>query len=122
MAVISRQTLELTPEQARSVGSRFGHQADVETTTLIRTMDESVQRMQAMIQDLDSGVTGMKWQGRRASAFDGQWTGEFKPAMVRMQESIRDFRPVLVKMQACLQQAQADLNRFAADVEAIDVG
>jgi hypothetical protein len=111
---------KLDPDQARQLARKFDHQADVETKALIDSMNEGVRRMQQMITDLNSGVKSMDWAGRRASAFDNQWEGEFRPSLQRMQQSIEEFTPVLTKMQLALKQGSADMNRHAHDTELID--
>jgi len=111
---------QLDPAQAHELGRRFGQQADVETTTLIRDMTASVHRMQGMIGTLTAGVKSMDWKGKRATSFDGLWESEFRPNMVRMQQSISDFTPILERLRAALKDAEAAMHAHARDTEAID--
>jgi uncharacterized protein YukE len=111
---------QLDPAQAHDLARKFGHQADVETTALIRDMNASVHRMQAMIGTLSAGVKSMDWKGRRATSFDNLWESEFKPSMQRMQQSMDEFTPVLERMRAALKDAEAAMHAHARDTEAID--
>jgi uncharacterized protein YukE len=111
---------KLSPEQARDLARRFGRNADVETKALIDSMNSDVGRMETMIGDLNSGVKGMDWAGRRSTRFDNMWETEFKPAMQRMQHAIGDFTPVLQRMQVSLKEAEAAMHKHANDTEAID--
>lgn len=111
---------KLSPEQARELARKFGRNGDVETTALINSMNTEASRMQTMIGELDGGVRGMDWAGRRATRFDNMWTSEFKPAMERMRDSIHDFTPVLRKMQASLKEAEIAMNKHASDTELVD--
>ena len=112
---------QLDPAQAHELGRKFGHQADVETTALIRDMNASIQRMQGMISTLTAGVKGMDWKGRRATSFDNLWESEFRPSMQRMQHSMQDFTPVLERMKLALKDAERAMHAHARDTEAIDV-
>src|SRR5688500_6748071 len=98
---------QLDPAQANELGRKFGQQADVETTALIRDMNSSIHRMQGMIATLTAGVKGMDWKGRRATSFDNLWEGEFRPNMQRMQQAMTDFTPVLERLRAALKHAES---------------
>ena len=111
---------QLDPTQAHELGRKFGQQADVETTALIRDMNASVHRMQSMITTLSAGVKSMDWKGRRATSFDNLWEGEFRPNMQRMQQAISDFTPVLDRMKLALKDAESAMHAHARDTEAID--
>jgi len=111
---------QLDPGQAHELARKFGQQADVETTALIRDMNASVHRMQTMITTLSTGVKSMDWKGRRATSFDNLWEGEFKPGMQRMQHSMDEFTPVLERMRLALKDAERAMHAHARDTEAID--
>jgi hypothetical protein len=111
---------QLDPTQAHDLARKFGHQADVETTALIRDMTASVHRMQAMIGTLTAGVKSMDWKGRRATSFDNLWESEFKPGMQRMQQSMDEFTPVLERLRLSLKDAETAMHAHARDTEAID--
>jgi uncharacterized protein YukE len=111
---------QLDPAQAHELGRKFGHQADVETTALIRDMNTSVQRMHGMVSTLTAGVTAMDWKGRRATSFDNLWNSEFKPKMQQMGQSMDEFSHVLERMRAALKEAENAMHAHARDTEAID--
>jgi uncharacterized protein YukE len=111
---------KLSPDQARDLARKFGKNGDVETQALIDSMNGDVSRMEGMVGELDAGVKGMDWAGRRSTKFDNMWVAEFKPAMERMARSIGEFTPLLRKMQASLKEAELAMNQHAADTEAID--
>jgi uncharacterized protein YukE len=111
---------QLDPAQAHELARKFGTQADVETTALIRDMKASVHRMQSMVSTLSTGVKSMDWKGRRATSFDNLWEGEFRPGMQRMQHAMDEFVPVLDRMRLALKEAESAMHAHARDTEAID--
>ncbi|MDH2426417.1 WXG100 family type VII secretion target [Sphaerisporangium sp. TRM90804] len=113
---------QLDPAQADELARKFGHQADVETTALIRDMNAGIHRMQTMIGTLTAGVKGMDWKGRRATSFDNQWESEFRPGLQRMQQSMQEFTPTLERMKLALKDAETAMHAHARDTEAIDHG
>lgn len=113
-------TYKLSPEQARDLARKFGRNGDVETKALIDSMNADVSRMETMIGELNAGVKGMDWAGRRSTKFDNMWEGEFKPAMERMKHSMSEFTPVLQRMQLSLKDAESAMQKHAHDTEAID--
>lgn len=111
---------KLSPEQARELARKFGRNGDVETRALIDSMNADVSRMEAMVSELNAGVKGMDWAGRRSTKFDNMWEGEFKPAMQRMKHSMSEFTPLLQRMQVSLKEAETAMQKHANDTEVID--
>lgn len=116
---ITKDTFKLNPDQADDLAREFDRQHGV-TQRLIDSMNTDIGNMEQMITTLTMRVKGMDWSGWTAFKFDNDWDSEFKPAMERMTESMREFVPVLQRLRDGLGDTDRYLKGRAQGIRQFD--
>ncbi len=69
--------------------SRIGAELG-ELQSLRSTFDRNAQEVSQLSSTISSQVSSTYWEGPAAERFKGAWEGEFKPALAKLQEALRE--------------------------------